>query len=129
MIAYLEATALYRILLFVNSDYPCNLFDSGVLVLIDMFQSYMRKLTVVRSSVLTAGESDESSSCTKDAQIFQVFETLEVLLLFSGSVLTPTMREEIEICVGQGMYVRLFIFLALILLERLSPLPDTLYTL
>ena len=75
-----------------------------------MFQSYMRKLTVVRSSVLTAGESDESSSCTKDAQIFQVFETLEVLLLFSGSVLTPTMREEIEICVGQGMYVRLFIF-------------------
>ena len=96
-----------------------------MLVLIDMFQSYMRKLTVVRSSVLTAGESEESSSYTKDAQISLVFETLEVLLLFSGSVLTPTMREEIEICVGQGICAFVCSFLqTLFLFERQSPLSN-----
>ena len=86
-------------------------YNIGVLILIDMFQSCMRTLTAIRSSVLTAGESEESSSRTGDAQTALVFETIEVLLLLSGSVITPSMREEIELCVGQGtlhMFVTFF---------------------
>lgn len=76
----------------------------GVLVLIDFFKSELRALTAVRSSVLTAGEDEKSVN--KSLKTSLLFETMEILLLFSGSVLTASMREEIEICVGHGTYVQ-----------------------
>jgi hypothetical protein len=80
---------------------PLSLSPSGILVLVDLFQSEIKSLTAVRSSVLTAGDEQEISAA-KIVLSSAVFETVEALLLFSGPVLTVMMREEIEIGVGQG---------------------------
>lgn len=72
--------------------------------MVDLFQSEIKSLTAVRSSVLTAGDNEEISAA-KTVISSVVFETVEALLLFSGPVLTVMMREEIEIGVGQGTYV------------------------
>ena len=76
----------------------------GVLVLIDLFQESVRSLTAVRSSVLTAGDSADSGSshCAQDTQ---VFETVEMLLLFCGPTLPAAVREEIEMGVARGAWV------------------------
>lgn len=84
-------------------------FLLGVLVLIDSFVSSVRTLTAVRSSVLTAGD-DEDKNNSRDDHGSEIFETLEILLLFSGSVLPQSMREDIEICVGRGTYMRILMF-------------------
>ena len=74
-----------------------------MLVLIDLFKSELRTLTAIRSSVLTAGDSDDKNTL-ENVNISLVFETLEVLLLYSGPTVTVSMREEIEICVGHGKF-------------------------
>lgn len=76
-------------------------FHAGVLVLIDLFRSEIEGICAVRSSVLTADETGDSVTHQGVLSCI-IFETLEVLLLFSGPMLTTTMREEVEVSVGKG---------------------------
>ena len=74
---------------------------AGVLVLIDLFRSEIENVCAVRSSVLTADEAGDTVT-HQGVLSCMIFETLEVLLLFSGPMLTATMREEVEVSVGKG---------------------------
>lgn len=77
------------------------LICAGVLVLIDLFRSEIENICAVRSSVLTADETGDTVT-HQGVLSCMIFDTLEVLLLFSGPMLTTTMREEVEISVGNG---------------------------
>ena len=66
-----------------------------------MFRSEIENICAVRSSVLTADEGGEAAA-HQGVLSCMIFETLEVLLLFSGPLLTVTMREEVEVSVGKG---------------------------
>jgi hypothetical protein len=74
---------------------------AGVLVLIDLFRSEIENICAIRSSVLTADETGDIGA-HQGVLSCMIFETLEVLLLFSGPMLTTTMREDIENSVGKG---------------------------
>ena len=69
--------------------------------MIDLFRSEIENICAVRSSVLTADETGDTVT-HQGVLSCMIFETLEVLLLFSGPMLTTTMREEVEVSVGKG---------------------------